>query len=230
MALGDRRDRQRDRLRDHDGGRAHPEGASASQPRRTIRVALWSGEEEGLLGSLAYVKEHFGTRREPEAGVREVRRRTSTSTTGTGRAARRVGVRTAGSGRDPARDPRAVRGSAASSARIATTSRAIGGTDSTSFNNAGLPGIGFGQDSIEYGSHTHHTNLDTYERIIEEDVRDDAIVIAATLYQLAMRDEMLPRFVERRDARGAATRRRTVVGGPVGAKSTTARITIPCRN
>ena len=57
-----------------------------------------------------------------------------------------------------------------------------------------MPGIGFGQDSIEYGSHTHHTNLDTYERVIEEDARDAAIVVAATLYQLAMRDEMLPRF------------------------------------
>ncbi|HWK12415.1 MAG TPA: hypothetical protein VNR64_20300, partial [Vicinamibacterales bacterium] len=47
---------------------------------------------------------------------------------------------------------------------------------------------------IEYGSHTHHTNLDTYERIIESDVRDSAVVIAAALYQLAMRDQMLPRF------------------------------------
>ena len=77
---------------------------------------------------------------------------------------------------------------------ITTTSRQTGGTDSTSFNNAGLPGIGFGQDTIEYGSHTHHTNLDTYERIIEEDVRASAIAIAGTLYQLAVRDEMLPRF------------------------------------
>ena len=51
---------------------------------------------------------------------------------------------------------------------VATTSRNVGGTDSTAFNNAGLPGIGFGQDPIEYGTHTHHTNLDTYERIIEE--------------------------------------------------------------
>jgi carboxypeptidase Q len=77
---------------------------------------------------------------------------------------------------------------------VATTSRNVGGTDSTAFNNAGLPGIGFGQDPIEYGTHTHHTNLDTYERVIEEDVKASAIAIAATLYQLAMRDDMLPRF------------------------------------
>ena len=76
----------------------------------------------------------------------------------------------------------------------ATTSRGIGGTDHTSFNNAGLPGIGFNQDPIEYGSHTHHTNLDTYERVIEEDVKQSAVVIASVLYHLAMRDELLPRF------------------------------------
>ena len=75
-----------------------------------------------------------------------------------------------------------------------TASRATGGTDSTSFNNAGLPGIGFGQDPIEYGSHTWHTNLDTYERIVEQDVRDAAVVVAATLYHLAMRPDPLPRF------------------------------------
>src|SRR5437764_8772693 len=75
-----------------------------------------------------------------------------------------------------------------------TKSRTIGGTDSTSFNNAGLPGIGFSQDPIEYNTHTHHTNLDTYERIVEDDVKASAIEIAATLYQLAMRDDVLPRL------------------------------------
>src|SRR5207237_6569234 len=77
---------------------------------------------------------------------------------------------------------------------VATRSRNVGGTDSTSFNNAGLAGIGFGQDPIEYNTHTHHTNLDNYEREIEEDVRAGAIVIASTLYHLVMRDEMVPRF------------------------------------
>ena len=77
---------------------------------------------------------------------------------------------------------------------IATSSRRRGGTDSTSFNAAGLPGIGVSQDPIEYGTHTWHTNLDTYERAIEDDLKSTAIVIAAAIYQLAMRDEMLPRF------------------------------------
>ena len=73
-------------------------------------------------------------------------------------------------------------------------SRATGGTDSTSFNAAGLPGIGLSQDPIEYGTYTWHTNLDTYERIIEEDVKKSAMAIASAVYHLAMRDEMLPRF------------------------------------
>src|SRR5262249_19997928 len=77
---------------------------------------------------------------------------------------------------------------------VATKSRNLGGTDSTSFNQAGLPGNGMGQDPIEYNTHTHHTNLDTYERIIEDDCKKSAVAIAAALYVLAMRDEMLPRF------------------------------------
>jgi hypothetical protein len=76
----------------------------------------------------------------------------------------------------------------------ANRSRNTGGTDSTSFNNAGLPGINFVQDPIEYDTHTHHTNLDTYERVLESDVKAATIVIAATVYHLAMREEMLPRF------------------------------------
>ncbi|HEY7058242.1 MAG TPA: M20/M25/M40 family metallo-hydrolase [Vicinamibacterales bacterium] len=162
------------------------------QPRRTIRVALWSGEEEGLLGSIAYVKQHFGSAESPKpefatfAGYLNI-----DSGTGRPRGASVFGPPEAGAIlRDILTPFRDLQVAGAST----TTSRATGGTDSTSFNNAGLPGIGFGQDSIEYGSHTHHTNLDTYERVIEEDVRDSAIVIAGTLYQLVMRDEMLPRF------------------------------------
>jgi hypothetical protein len=162
------------------------------QPRRTIRVALWSGEEEGLLGSLAYVKQHFGTAEAPKPEFATFNGYLNVDS-GTGR------VRGA-SVFGPDDDARILREALASfkdlkfEGVMPTRSRATGGTDSTSFNNAGLPGIGFGQDPIEYGSHTHHTNLDTYERIIDQDVRDSAIVIAATLYQLAMQDQMLPRF------------------------------------
>ena len=77
---------------------------------------------------------------------------------------------------------------------IATASRNRGGTDSTSFNAAGLPGIGLGQDTIEYQSHTWHTNLDTYERIIPEDAVKSSMVIAAAVWHVANRDQMIPRF------------------------------------
>src|SRR5260370_18573158 len=77
---------------------------------------------------------------------------------------------------------------------IPSKNRRLGGTDSTSVSQAGLPGIGLGQDPIEYFTDTWHTNLDTYERIIEDDVKKEAIVVAAAVYQLAMRDDMLPRF------------------------------------
>jgi len=75
-----------------------------------------------------------------------------------------------------------------------TTSRMTGGTDSTAFNQAGLPGIGAQQDPIEYNSTTWHTNLDTYERIVEGDVKKSAVIVASALYHIAMRDQMLPRF------------------------------------
>jgi hypothetical protein len=162
------------------------------QPRRTIRIALWSGEEEGLLGSLAYVKEHFGSAEAPKAEFATFNGYLNVDS-GTGRL-RGAGVF------GPPEAVNMLRGILGPfkdlklAGVIGTESRATGGTDVTSFNNAGLPGIGFAQDTIEYGSHTHHTNLDTYERVIEEDVRDAAVVVAATLYELAMRAEPLPRF------------------------------------
>jgi hypothetical protein len=77
---------------------------------------------------------------------------------------------------------------------IPSRSRTPGGTDSTSFNAAGLTGIGVMQDPIEYQSHTWHTNLDTYERIIPEDAVKSSIAIAAAVWHMANREEPLPRF------------------------------------
>ena len=64
----------------------------------------------------------------------------------------------------------------------------------TSFNNAGLPRVGFQQDPIEYMALTHHANLDTYERIIPEDVKEGAVVVASAVWQVANGDAMVPRF------------------------------------
>ena len=77
-----------------------------------------------------------------------------------------------------------------------TRNRQRGGSDHTSFNEAGLPGISVQQDPIQYASHTWHTNLDTYERIVEDDAMKSAIVVAAGVYHLAMRDAPLPRFTK----------------------------------
>jgi carboxypeptidase Q len=164
------------------------------QPRRTIRVALWSGEEQGLLGSKAYVKEHFGTAEEPKPDFETLSGYFNVdSGTGRIRSALVFGPAPAATVLREAFAPFEDLGVLGASA---TRSRRSGGTDSTSFNEAGLPGIGLGQDPIQYQSHTWHTNLDTYERIVEEDVKRSAIAIAGAVYHLAMREERLPRFTK----------------------------------
>jgi hypothetical protein len=162
------------------------------KPRRTIRVALWSGEEQGLLGSKAYVAEHFGTAEAPKpehehfAGYINI-------DTGTGRIR---GLTVFGPPEAGAMLRKVVEpfGDLGVAGAITTDSRRTGGTDHTSFNAAGLPGIGTQLDPMEYQSHTWHTNLDTYERIVEDDVKAQAAVIAAVVYDLATREDKLPRF------------------------------------
>ena len=164
------------------------------KPRRTIRVALWSGEEQGLLGSQAYVKEHFGSFEKPKSDFTKIVAYFNIDS-GTGRA-RGAGVFGPPEAATVMREALAPFADLGVAGAVATKSRGLGGSDHTSFNQAGIPGIGMGQDPIEYNSATWHTNLDTYERIIEDDVKTSAIVIAAAVYQLAMRDEMLPRFTK----------------------------------
>src|SRR6266480_298898 len=164
------------------------------KPRRTIRVALWSGEEEGLLGSQAYVKAHFGSFENPKPGYEKFDGYFNIDS-GTGRV-RGAGVFGPPEGAHimreilkPFKDDGVV-------GAVASRSRNLGGSDNTSFNQAGLPGIGMGQDPIEYQSNTWHTNLDTYERILEDDVKKDAAEVAWCVYQLAMHDDLLPRFAK----------------------------------
>jgi hypothetical protein len=162
------------------------------KPRRTIRVALWSGEEEGLLGSLAYVKQHFGTAEDPKPEWAKLDCYFNVDT-GTGRL-RGAGIFGPPEAAAVLRPVLAQFTEWGVFGASATNSRQTGGTDSTSFNNAGLPGIGMSQDPIEYNSMTHHTNLDTYERIIPDDVQKAATVIAAAVWHVANRDQMIPRF------------------------------------
>jgi len=162
------------------------------KPRRTIRVALWSGEEEGLLGSLAYVKQHFGTAEDPKPEWYKLDCYFNVDT-GTGRLR-------GGSVFGPKEAAAALRPLFAQFedwglfGAVSTASRQTGGTDSTSFNNAGLPGIGMSQDPIEYNTLTHHTSLDTYERIVPDDVKKASAEIAAAVWYTANRSDMLPRF------------------------------------
>lgn len=166
--------------------------AIGAKPRRTIRVALWGGEEQGLLGSRAYVAAHFGSAEDPlpefskfngyfniDSGTGRVR---GFSVFGPPEASKIVASYL------KEFEDFGVYGATASA------SRAAGGTDSTVFNAAGIPGIGASQDPIEYNSHTWHTNLDTYERIVVDDVKKSAIAVASAVYHIAMRDQMLPRF------------------------------------
>jgi hypothetical protein len=165
------------------------------KPRRTIRVALWSGEEQGLRGSRAYVSKHFGTFESPQPAFSKLGGYINIDY-GTGRA-RYMSVFGPTAAAAVLRDALAplkdlgVLGASASGRRQAFAGF---GSDYAAFNEAGLPGIHVMQDPIEYDAYTWHSNLDTYERIFEEDAIKSATVIAATVYQLATRDELLPRF------------------------------------
>lgn len=180
-----------------------------AQPRRTIRVALWSGEEEGLLGSRGYVKNHFGGRPEstsprdqavpafmrPPAGPIELKPEQKLVSVyfnldnGTGKVR---GIYLQGnSGAQPIFEkwmqPFRDLG------MTTITMRNTGGTDHLSFDAVGIPGFQFIQDPMDYGTLTHHSNLDVYEHIRPENMKQAAVVMASFVYNAAMRDEMIPR-------------------------------------
>jgi hypothetical protein len=163
-----------------------------AKPRRTIRVALWSGEEEGELGSLDYVKRHFGSSEERQPDYEKLDAYWNIDDgTGRVRGATIFGPPDAAGVLAQLLKPFeewGVFGASASSARVE------GGSDNGAFAVAGLPGIGAQQDPIEYNSTTWHTNLDTYERIVPDDVMKNAVISAAVVLEIANRDQMMPRF------------------------------------
>ena len=190
-------------------------------PRRTIRVALWGGEEQGLLGSQAYVKEHFGSFENPKPGFEKFGGYFNVDT-GTGRI-RGMSVFGPPEGAQVLREILAPFQDFGVMGALPSLSRGLGGSDNTSFSNAGLPGIGCSQDPIEYNSATWHTNLDTYERIIEDDVRKSAMVIASAAYHLAMRDELLPRLSREKMPPPPPRRGEGTPAQPAAAPATTTR-------
>jgi len=170
------------------------------KPRRTIRVALWSGEEQGLLGSQAYIRDHFGSYEDQKPAFSKLAAYFNIDS-GTGRAR---GLTLFGPP-EAATVLREALGSFTDLGLLGVTttrSRQATSTDAFSFAAAGLPGVNALQDPIEYQSYTWHTNLDTYERVVEDDVKKSAIVMAAAVYHLAMRNDLLPRFTAEQMPRG----------------------------
>jgi Zn-dependent M28 family amino/carboxypeptidase len=178
------------------------------QPRRTIRIALWTGEEQGLLGSRAYVRRHFGARPEPPASERELpsslRRETGPVTVlpdharlsayfnldnGTGKIR---GIYTQGNAAAMPIFEAWFRPFSDLGAHT-LTNRNTGGTDHLSFDAVGLPGFQFIQDEADYETRSHHTNMDLYDRIQREDMMQAAVIMASFVYHTAMRDAMFPR-------------------------------------
>jgi len=160
------------------------------KPRRTIRIALWGAEEQGALGSGHYVAQHFP----PPGGLRSRSDHDKLSAyynldEGTGRIR---GVYLQGNA--------AVRpifqAWLAPFADLGAATLAFENSEDTDhvlFDEAGLPGFNFLQDRIDYYDRTHHSNMDTYERLLEDDLKQAAAVVASFVYHTAMRDEKLPR-------------------------------------
>lgn len=185
--------------------------AVGAKPRRTIRIGLWTGEEQGLLGSRAYVQEHFGKANNPQGGMGGFNRNNeggeAPKTTyelrpeqekvsayfnldnGTGKV-RGVYLQ----GNELVRPIfRAWLTPFASLGASTLTGSNTGGTDHLSFDGIGIPGFQFIQDQLEYDTRTHHSSMDVYERVQEDDAKQASVIMAAFVYNTAMRDEKLPR-------------------------------------
>jgi carboxypeptidase Q len=162
------------------------------QPRRTIRIALWTGEEQGLIGSRQYVAKHLGAR--DSTGLRVTPEWDKFQAyfnvdNGTGKI--RGVFQQSNAAVGPIFD--AWMGPFKAGGMKTTTFTNTGGTDHQSFDGIGLPGFQFIQDPVEYSTRTHHTNMDLYERIQADDMKWNAAVLASFAWQAAQRDGKLPR-------------------------------------
>ena len=149
--------------------------------RRTVRIGLWSGEEEGLLGSRAWVRKHAAELGQISAYLNV--------DNGTGK------LRGIWDQMDSSAIPvfQEIFSPLGDLGVVVVRHGNTGGTDHLSFVAAGVPGFNYIQDPIEYGFRTHHSNVDTYERLMIDDLKQAATVVAWTVYEIANRDEMMPR-------------------------------------
>jgi carboxypeptidase Q len=179
------------------------------KPRRTIRIGLWSGEEEGLLGSQGYVEQHFGSRPPMDdpnmKGMPTLLRREAGPVTVKPEQAKISAYFNVDNGTGKIRGVYLQENAAVEPifeswmkpfkdlGMSTLTMRNTGGTDHLSFDAVGIPGFQFIQDPIEYETRTHHSNMDVYDRLQSEDLKQIAVIVASFVYDAAMRDQMLPR-------------------------------------
>jgi carboxypeptidase Q len=179
------------------------------KPRRTIRIGLWSGEEQGLYGSNAYVIDHLGSRPEPKDAEDDTPAYDRPASAGPFRTRPEHAKLSAyfnmdnGGGRirgiyaqeNAAAVPlfeawlRPLRDLGATAVTMQTTDA----TDHIPFDAAGIPAFQFVQDELDYGTHTHHSNMDVFDHLDAADLKQASVVVATFLYQAAMRPERLPR-------------------------------------
>lgn len=178
------------------------------QPKRTIRIALWSGEEQGLLGSYAYVDQQYASRppwTEAELSFPKAMRKSPGPLAFKPAHSKVSAYLNLDNGGGKIRGIHLEENAAARPVfeaclaplrdlGVTTVSlNTTGGTDHGSFDDVGIPGFNFIQDPMDYFPQTHHTNLDTYDHLYSDDMRQAAVVVAATLVHVANRDEMIPR-------------------------------------
>jgi carboxypeptidase Q len=179
------------------------------KPRRTIRIGLWSGEEEGLLGSQGYVEQHFGSRPPMDdpnmKGMPTLLRRDAGPVTVKPEQAKVSAYFNVDNGTGKIRGIYLQENEAVAPlfeqwmrpfkdlGMTTMSMRNTGGTDHLSFDAVGIPGFQFIQDPIEYETRTHHSNMDVYDRLQPEDLKQISVIVASFVYDAAMRDQMLPR-------------------------------------
>jgi len=160
------------------------------KPKRTLRIVLWSSEEQGLFGSRFYVLNHFGDPKTMQLKPDQAKVSAYYNLdNGTGKIR---GIYLQG---DSAARPifkqwfEPFKDLGAGTVTISNT----GGTDHLSFAAVGIPGFQFIQDGMDYGTRTHHSNQDTYDRLSEDDLKQAATIIASFVYNTSQRQEMIPR-------------------------------------
>jgi hypothetical protein len=179
------------------------------KPRRTIRIGLWSGEEEGLLGSQGYVEQHFGSRPPMDdpnmKGMPTLLRREAGPVTVKPEQAKISAYFNVDNGTGKIRGVYQQENAAVAPifeswmrpfkdlGMTTLSMRNTGGTDHLSFDAVGIPGFQFIQDPIEYETRTHHSNMDVFDRLQPEDLKQISVIVASFVYDAAMRDQMLPR-------------------------------------